>query len=933
MSDVSGVGSGTSGVMVSQIVASVTVDTSQATQVVQQLGQLLARTGQQASSSGQGFSVMGSSIAMASAQGLNGLQALGNSGATFLQPVNQVLGGMGNFLYQLAIPQAQARDGFEKLAQSGMKLQAIGGIIASIGFGLQALSAPLQKANADLTTALKNANVNSSTIDAGGVSTYGKDIDSLVSSGQKLGISQDQVKQSVASLIPIFGSVDEAIKAYETSIVMSKEANGGLGESISEATTQLERGLAGNTRGISQFEGVDKLKTIPDAAKEATAAQNELAKGTKALTDAQTNYADESARVQQSIETRTAQWSQKVQADTEAVTKAQEAASAAQQKVSVDDVTALADWQTKSTDAAQTTSDAQEHLADTYAEQSARIQDAIRQRTQSELDAATSVGNAQTHLQQLMEMHTVTGPGKTAQQQLQYQFDVANAQKAVRDAQEKQDYLTSTPLQSQSQTISDAQTLKTAQESVTKALQNQQLVQEQGVKLQETISKDQQTLANDNLKMADAQQKLVVAQQNLAAAQVPTLAQAQQLDKLQGKITDAQDKIAKANADQAKATADQQAAITQMNTFMDQMATKFKGTVDAEADTLGGRMKALEAQLKNDMQNWGSNLMVPMQIIGTLGFALGGVVSIAGRGISFFKNLGKEAGDAATKVTDVGTNAAEATPELEGAAVVAGGIGAPEVLGGIAAVGVNIASIAAPLALVDDAIHKATGKWVIDFHTVTTTLFDPSNPSSLQSKAVNFGKHIWDMAFGGGGGKSQTDALVAEGQAMINTVLGKMNSDDSWTAAKTAGWNIGTNIDAGLVGGLQGSSAAVNAAATNVSNGALAAFSHALQLFSPSRKTMQMGEYIVEGLVVGMHSRMGDVTRGMEDIAGKVTLGGTKLSLPGMGAGMSGSPVVVNVNVPVAGSVIAERDLQASIRDSLVQQGFYAGGRYLGGKA
>lgn len=120
------------------------------------------------------------------------------------------------------------------------------------------------------------------------------------------------------------------------------------------------------------------------------------------------------------------------------------------------------------------------------------------------------------------------------------------------------------------------------------------------------------------------------------------------------------------------------------------------------------------------------------------------------------------------------------------------------------------------------------------------------------------------------GMKSDTQTRITELRATANTELEALRNEwvlkiQSITKATDdelqSLQQIGVNAGQGLLNGLASMEGALVAKATSIANAVSAAMANALQVKSPSRVTTKIGEYIGEGLIVGMENMLNDIKR------------------------------------------------------------------------
>lgn len=80
-------------------------------------------------------------------------------------------------------------------------------------------------------------------------------------------------------------------------------------------------------------------------------------------------------------------------------------------------------------------------------------------------------------------------------------------------------------------------------------------------------------------------------------------------------------------------------------------------------------------------------------------------------------------------------------------------------------------------------------------------------------------------------------------------------------------YSSGVNIVNGLLNGIKNAAGGVLSEARNLASQVKSAFDSALSIFSPSRKFMESGEFIDEGLILGIRNKMSNVVKVANDLA------------------------------------------------------------------
>jgi len=90
-------------------------------------------------------------------------------------------------------------------------------------------------------------------------------------------------------------------------------------------------------------------------------------------------------------------------------------------------------------------------------------------------------------------------------------------------------------------------------------------------------------------------------------------------------------------------------------------------------------------------------------------------------------------------------------------------------------------------------------------------------------------------------------------------------------AAVPASNSAGINIAEGVANGITSGSGLVSGAAQGMISGALAAMRAAAEIASPSRKTRKMGRQLIDGMLAGFDSKIGELTAYCKQITNKIT--------------------------------------------------------------
>ncbi|WP_232677541.1 hypothetical protein [Nocardioides sp. R-C-SC26] len=147
---------------------------------------------------------------------------------------------------------------------------------------------------------------------------------------------------------------------------------------------------------------------------------------------------------------------------------------------------------------------------------------------------------------------------------------------------------------------------------------------------------------------------------------------------------------------------------------------------------------------------------------------------------------------------------------------------------------------------------------------VTTSIRVAENKAFQGSKAIkeNIEREI-----------KRARADLSQLQASIRNAINQAKS-----IATSGGRQVGANLKAGIIAGFAGTAAALATQAAGAVRAAIAAAKAAGAIRSPSRKMMEVGGYLADGLVVGMRRKAGDVKKAAGGVVkGAVNEGITKI--------------------------------------------------------
>jgi len=107
--------------------------------------------------------------------------------------------------------------------------------------------------------------------------------------------------------------------------------------------------------------------------------------------------------------------------------------------------------------------------------------------------------------------------------------------------------------------------------------------------------------------------------------------------------------------------------------------------------------------------------------------------------------------------------------------------------------------------------------------------------------------------------------FVEAGKSLITTLIAKFK--DFFPEM----YEIGKNLIQGMINGIQGMAGDAINAASNVASGAVQSVKNVLMIKSPSRVMMEIGEFTMEGLVIGMQNKKEEVRLKAEELAEQLT--------------------------------------------------------------
>lgn len=559
----------------------------------------------------------------------------------------------------------------------------IGAVFVGIAGAVSQLSAPLQDANAALTTSIANTK-NALTGVPDSISNYTEQIKQADATSAHFGYSSDQVNQALSQLTEETRSAPEAFKelTFTETVAAASHTN------LANAASLVGRMHAGLFRSLRRF-GIDIPSLLSNPAHEAAKAENELASATDHLQRAQTNLNDFEEKMAAAEQSRQAKFQAAVTSAQQAATNAQnayqtslqrtadaeqksaDASQKAQQTIS-DNASKLAQDTQNAADAVANAQGKIQSLQDQWAAQDSTRAQAAQDKIQQTSDALQA---AQENLSSMTAEWTLT-PARTAAEQLSKLDQMRKAAEQLKKAQDAAQAATAAPQGvSAADQVTRQRELASAQDQLNKAIQRQNQLGEEAAKMQmqnrqaqiaantalEGYARAQQQQAQAQVRVSDANDKLAKSQAELAAAASPTLAESQQLAKLHDQVTEAQEQMAKAKQDQKAAGQDQQRLDNQFQLAMGQFMSRESGLLTQRSQTWAGHLRSWSAGIKNVIMEVGQ-FAGPMATAGMAFMGIGGLV----RGIGSIRDLLgrlKQADENPVEKTTLGLQGLEAEAE------------------------------------------------------------------------------------------------------------------------------------------------------------------------------------------------------------------------------------------------------------------------------
>lgn len=152
-----------------------------------------------------------------------------------------------------------------------------------------------------------------------------------------------------------------------------------------------------------------------------------------------------------------------------------------------------------------------------------------------------------------------------------------------------------------------------------------------------------------------------------------------------------------------------------------------------------------------------------------------------------------------------------------------------------------------------------------------------------------------------GGLRAQRSAVVAAANRLADAAQRAMGDS-------SGAYNAGAQMAAGFQRGLSGNRSAVEAAARALANAASGAMRSTLQIKSPSRVTMRMGEFAGQGFEIGLRNSLQTAVRSAGRIAGEMNLSPRMSGMAAASAATAESrmaqPIYLNVDGKTLATVI-----------------------------
>ncbi|KKL10449.1 hypothetical protein LCGC14_2555720, partial [marine sediment metagenome] len=123
--------------------------------------------------------------------------------------------------------------------------------------------------------------------------------------------------------------------------------------------------------------------------------------------------------------------------------------------------------------------------------------------------------------------------------------------------------------------------------------------------------------------------------------------------------------------------------------------------------------------------------------------------------------------------------------------------------------------------------------------------------------------------------------MISAAAGLITQVLRAI--DTARSEMKTAGSGLGYSLIVGMIEGLLNESSALYLVIANIVTAAIAAANAAAGSASPSKRMIELGKHMGEGLVVGFQSMLGDVQSAVTRGVGGLSVGSHSLAFAGGG--------------------------------------------------
>lgn len=200
-----------------------------------------------------------------------------------------------------------------------------------------------------------------------------------------------------------------------------------------------------------------------------------------------------------------------------------------------------------------------------------------------------------------------------------------------------------------------------------------------------------------------------------------------------------------------------------------------------------------------------------------------------------------------------------------------------------------------------DFIYKSTKRLVDALFDAVIALIDglgeaiENNAKKIREAMIRFAEHLWNAFLNFFGIHSPSKKMEGAGNNMIEGLIkgitsffgkiGKCITDlgkKIWNGVKDFGkkmFNIGKDLIQGLLNGIKSAWNAIAKFFEKAWNGIVDGFKSFFGIHSPSRLFMQYGEYLDEGLAIGLEKETSTIDKAMTKVAGAVTDGIEKTDL------------------------------------------------------